>query len=530
MLIPAWPTSEPAGAGLRQALAAGAIACGLAWTLVPVVRALALHFDVLDQPEARRVHAHATPRLGGLAVMLAVIVTTVACLLGNPAGLQTVIPHLALATMLLAVGAADDVRGMPASAKLAFTGLAAVVAANLGLRIETIALPWGDVISTGIFAVPITVLWIVAVCHAVNLIDGLDGLAGSVTLVAACAAAFTRMASDRFVPALLAMALAGAVLGFLRWNWTPARIFLGDAGSLGIGGLLAVLALVPIDRAGSMVRVLDVTSLLMLAYPITDTTLAVMRRWLRGVGLSVADRGHIHHRLLDAGLPQPRPTIWLATWSAAAAAVGLAIRHTADRDLRLTFLALGCTLLLGALVGLRHLGVREIEALAYAMTSMRRSGRRVIQEHIHTTDSADQVKRAQSLDEVDAALNECGRRVGLLGAELTRSSARRRLTEAEISPEERVAVWSLDWPLTSLPGTPEDPIVLRLYGAADGVVRPHTAARAAEALLPALTAWLTLPRQRELLERRPAGRRARRGPETNPEAATNRDAQQLTGA
>ena len=515
--------------GIELALIAAAVAFGLAWLLVPVVRALAVRFNVVDAPEARRVHVAVTPRLGGIAVMLATIIATVGCLLANLSALTEILPHIALACALLLVGAVDDIRGLRAATKLGGTVLAAGMAAALGLRIDVIALPWGSVIHTGVLAVPITVCWIVAVCHAINLIDGLDGLAGSVTFVAAVAAAFTRIETLHSTSALLALALAGAILGFLRWNWTPAKIFLGDAGSLGIGGLVAVLALVPSDAEGRVVRAIDVTSLLLIAYPIADTTLAVLRRWLRGVPISVADRGHIHHRLLDAGLAQPRPTLWLAAWSAAAAGVGIAIRHMQDRDWRLGGTALSATLLLAALVMLRRLGVREIEAFARAAESLRRTWRTVVQERILTTDAAEQLQFAETLDAVDVALADCARGVGLLGAEMTRSSARRRISETS-SVAGTVAVWSLDWPLSSLPGAPDDPIVLRLYGAADGLVRPHTAARFAETLLPAITSWLTLPRQRELLERRPAARRARRGTDGANDAAATSGESQLTGA
>ena len=245
--------------------------------------------------------------------------------------------------------------------------------------------------------------------------------------------------------------------------------------------------------------------------------------------ISVADRGHIHHRLLDAGLAQPRPTLWLGAWSAAAAGVGIAIRHMHDRDWRLGGTVLSAALLLAALVMLRRLGVREFEAFARGAGSLRRTWRTVVQERIATTDAAEQLQRAESLDAVDQTLAECARGVGLLGAEMTRSSARRRISETA-GASGTVAVWSLDWPLSSLPGPPEDPIVLRLYGAADGMVRPHTASRFAETLMPAITTWLTLPRQRELLERRPAARRARRAADGAGECAATSSESQMTGA
>jgi UDP-GlcNAc:undecaprenyl-phosphate GlcNAc-1-phosphate transferase len=494
--------------GAQRAAIAGVVACLLTWLLVPIVSATAVQYGVVDRPGARRVHNTVTPRLGGVAVMIAVLVTATASYAGDFASLQRMAPHLTLGCLLLAVGAADDIAGLRPSVKLTGTIVAALVGAAAGLRIDGIAWPWGGTTMTGALAVPLSVFWIVAVCHAVNLVDGLDGLAGTIAVVAAIASAITRLGAGMVPTAVLSMVLAGAIIGFLIWNWTPASIFLGDAGSLGIGGLLAVLALVPGETGGRTVRTIDVTSLLLLAYPILDTTLAVLRRWLRSVPISVADRGHIHHRLLNAGLRQPMPTICLGLWSAAAASLGLALRHTDNSWLFGKVLVGGGVLLVG-LFALRRLGIREIDAIACAVMSLRRTWRRVIRDHILTSDAAEQLRAADTLDEVEAALTDCSRRVGLLGAELTRSSARRRITES-LAPSGAVAVWSLDWPLTALPGPTDDPIVLRLYGGADGVMRPHTAARAAEALLPAISSWLTLPRQCELVERRPAARRGRR--------------------
>ena len=505
--------SESGITGLSDVLFAGALAGWLAWVMVPAVRLLALRYGVIDAPTGRRVHTTATPRLGGLAVMAALVVSAVFCMLGDTPGMQAVVPYLALAVGLMTVGAIDDIRGLRPSAKMAGTILAAAIAASLGLRIDVIALPWGAVLSTGHLAIPLTVFWVVAICHAVNLIDGLDGLAGTVTLVATLAAAYTNIHSGQYASAGVAVALAGALLGFLRWNWTPAKIFLGDAGSLGVGGLVAVLTLMPETSTGVNLHSLDVTTPLLLAYPIVDTTLAVLRRWLRGVPITVADRGHIHQRMLDSGLRQPLPTVALAGWSLVAAALGLVLRHDISANSRLSALILCGSLLLGALWTLRRLGVRELQQLARTVESVRRTWRRVIREHIQLADAAEQLAACHSFDEVDVMLIESARRLNLQGAELTRSSARRRLPPHPDGSEATVnaaSLWSLDWPVTLLPGSEDDPIVLRVYGSAAGPIRPHTASRMAEAILPPLGAWLTAERQRELLERRPGARRGRR--------------------
>lgn len=504
--------SESGITGISDVLFAGALAGWLAWVLVPAVRSLALRYGVVDAPTGRRVHTTATPRLGGLAVMAALVASASFCMLGDTAGMRTVTPYLLLATGLMAVGAVDDIRGLRPAAKMAGTIAAATFAATLGLRIDSISLPWGAVHATGLLAIPLTVFWIVAICHAVNLVDGLDGLAGSVTFIAAVAAAFTCVHAGEYASAGVAVSLAGALLGFLRWNWTPARIFLGDAGSLGVGGLVAVLTLLPYQDGAETLHTFDVTTPLLLMYPIVDTALAVLRRWLRGVPITVADRGHIHHRMLDRGLRQPQPTVGLAAWSAVAAGMGLVLRHDISANSRLSALILGYSVLLAALWTLRRLGVRELQEAARTVKSVRRSWRRVIREHIQIADAIDQLAASASFEELDVTLAETARRVGLRGAEMTRSSARRRLPQSEgTEPVDPASLWSLDWPIQGLQGTEDDPIVLRIYGSANGAIRPHTASRVAESLMPPIGHWLTAERQVELLERKPGSRRGRRG-------------------
>jgi UDP-GlcNAc:undecaprenyl-phosphate/decaprenyl-phosphate GlcNAc-1-phosphate transferase len=270
---------------------------------VPAVRRMALAFGFLDSPDQRRKHHSAAIALGGgIAVWLASWSGWGVSLLGASSVIRgepdagRFIAALWLATLLiLGLGVIDDWFGLRARHKLAGQVVAAVVLVSLGLRIDVWSC-FGVELKLGIFAYPVTVFWIVLIVNALNLVDGMDGFCGSLGLIASLAIAFLAYRSARIEDAIVALALAGALAAFLAFNLPPARIYLGDAGSMMIGMMISALSVRSCTYGrGSAVALLPMIALLML--PLLDVVTAVGRRWLKGRSIFIPDRGHIHHCL-----------------------------------------------------------------------------------------------------------------------------------------------------------------------------------------------------------------------------------------
>lgn len=280
--------------------------------LTPLAARLARRSGAIALPGPRHIHREPTPRLGGLAMAAAVLgVAWLARALPGPAAFLDPAPLLGFTLAcvpVLALGWVDDTRGVPPVAKLVVQACAAMVLTMFGYGVPLLTNPLGGSVATGWLDVPLTVLWVVAVINAVNLIDGLDGLAAGVVAIA-CAALWwaARVHADLYVM-FLASLLIGATLGFLRFNYPPARIFMGDTGSHFLGLALAALSLLENRKGTATVTLL--VPLLALLVPMVDSVLAFVRRALSGRHVFQADSEHIHHRLLRLGLS---PTA--ATWT-----------------------------------------------------------------------------------------------------------------------------------------------------------------------------------------------------------------------
>jgi UDP-GlcNAc:undecaprenyl-phosphate/decaprenyl-phosphate GlcNAc-1-phosphate transferase len=311
---------------------ATALVVGLIVT--PVVRGYAHHRGLLDHPGGRKVHRVAIPRLGGVAMAIAIGVAIGGATLADPELGSSVAlrPNrapaiLAGAGLLLVVGIVDDVRGMRALVKLGFQVAAALLAWWLGLSIERLYFPWG-IVELGPLALPLTVAWIVGVINAVNLIDGLDGLAAGVVLTVL--GAFGLLAAgDGVDPTLfLVAATMGAAVGFLAYNLHPATIIMGDTGSMVLGFIVAAVA-ISLMQDGTHPQPPWVP-IIALGVPIIDTIWAVVRRTARGDPFFVADRGHIHHQLLRLGLSQRDAMLTLTAASAGLAMVAVLLGRLAQ--------------------------------------------------------------------------------------------------------------------------------------------------------------------------------------------------------
>jgi UDP-GlcNAc:undecaprenyl-phosphate GlcNAc-1-phosphate transferase len=300
------------------------VAMAVTWTVTPAVISLAGRLGALDIPGGRKTHSSPVPRIGGLAVFLGFMagMAFAAFATGNLLTIpQTGVYWRGLAiaaTGLLVAGLIDDLYGLRYYWKFAAQILAAVYVWNCGFRIETISHPFSGNLDLELLSFPLTLLWIVGITNAVNLIDGLDGLAAGIALITTVAVAVIAFARGQLGVTAAAVALAGSLIGFLRFNFNPARIFLGDSGSMFLGFVLAVTSVRGSQKGPTVVAIL--VPLLVLGLPLLDTGLAVVRRLyrLRSRGLRsenalryvlsnldqvfLPDRGHIHHRLIDLGL------------------------------------------------------------------------------------------------------------------------------------------------------------------------------------------------------------------------------------
>ncbi|HEX7197469.1 MAG TPA: MraY family glycosyltransferase [Candidatus Limnocylindria bacterium] len=306
---------------------ATAVVIGLVAT--PLVRGYAHRRGLLDQPGGRKVHRVAIPRLGGVAMAIAFAIALGAAIVVSPdlgavGGLRpNRAPEILVGVaLLLVVGVVDDVRGMRALVKLTLQVAVAVITWWLGLSIERLHLPWG-IVDLGILSLPITVAWIVAVINAVNLIDGLDGLASGVVLTAL--GAFGLLAAgDGVDPTLpLIAATAGAAVGFLAYNLHPATIIMGDTGSMFLGFVVAAIGL-SLTQDGVQPYAPWVP-IIALGVPIIDTAWAIVRRTASGEAFFVADRGHVHHQLLRRGLSQRDAMLILTAVSAGLAVLAVLV-------------------------------------------------------------------------------------------------------------------------------------------------------------------------------------------------------------
>lgn len=271
---------------------------GLLITLfaTPLSRLVAHRLGALDMPDQRKVHNGPMPRLGGLAVYLGFMVT--ALLFVEISG--PVVGLLLGGTIILLLGVADDVWGISPKIKLLGQVFAALVVIAFGIQIQFLSNPFDGLIFLGALSVPITVFWVVGITNAVNLVDGLDGLASGISAIALFTFSYIAFINEQPVVSLLALLLAGCIIGFLRYNFYPARVFLGDSGSMFLGFNIACLAVFGLLKGVTLITVL--IPLIVLAVPVCDTFFAIVRRKWRRQPIFAADKKHIHHRLLNRGL------------------------------------------------------------------------------------------------------------------------------------------------------------------------------------------------------------------------------------
>ena len=318
--------------------------------LTPAASLLAWHLGVLDTPdENRHRHLRATPRLGGLAIVAAVVLPAVA--LGNDHGFWGIMMGAVLMCLL---GAVDDALHLGAAVKLAGQIAIAGLTVWFGITIGDITLPFLGNIALGDWTYPLTMLWIVAIVNIVNFIDGLDGLAAGFCAIAGVSFAILSASLGRVDAAAISAIVAGASAGFLRYNLPPARVFMGDSGSLALGYLLATVAVQGVLKTAAAVSLLF--PLVVLALPIIDCSFVILKRLKYGRPIYQADRWHLHHRFGNIGFSERRTLLYLYAWCGVLSAFALAIRFVPHRH-DWTPLALGVLSAIGLVAVLSSLYV-----------------------------------------------------------------------------------------------------------------------------------------------------------------------------
>ncbi|MBE3581795.1 MAG: undecaprenyl/decaprenyl-phosphate alpha-N-acetylglucosaminyl 1-phosphate transferase [Thermoanaerobacteraceae bacterium] len=303
-----------------------ALAFSLSVLLTPILRGVAPRIGALDRPDPRKVHNKVMPRLGGVAIFAGFVAAYLAGGMYYPSfqGL------LWGASLILVVGLVDDIRGLSPRWKLAGQVAAALVVALFGARVEFLTNPFDGFLFLGKLAIPVTVVWLVGVTNALNLVDGLDGLAAGTALIASVTMAVVAWLEGETRVAFLALALAASILGFLPYNFYPASIFMGDSGSMFLGLTLATLAVLGLTKSATVISLF--IPVLILGIPILDTFFAIVRRFLNRRPIFQPDKGHLHHCLMAYGLTQKQAVvaIYLVNLCLGASAV-LLTRLTTDQ-------------------------------------------------------------------------------------------------------------------------------------------------------------------------------------------------------
>ena len=295
--------------------------------MTPVARVIATKLGAIDYPSARRINTKPIPRMGGIAIIMGLGITLGGFYLGSKLGLWPPIfietpkftinyPLMGLSYVtIFAVGAIDDIVQLKPLPKLFGQIIAASIAVASGLVMGTIVNPFvvDSLINLGWFAYPVTVLYLVAYVNIINLIDGLDGLASGITFISSITMFVIAWLAGRFDAAAISMALAGSTLGFLKYNFNPASIFLGDSGSLLLGFVLGTVSLLTVTRFAGLTTM--IVPLVIAGIPIMDTFSAIVRRKRAHVGVGHADKGHIHHRLMREGFNQKQAVLLMYGWT-----------------------------------------------------------------------------------------------------------------------------------------------------------------------------------------------------------------------
>ncbi len=379
----------------------------LTFLLTPFVRRWAIRWGAMALPDReRRIHARPTPQFGGVAIYLAFILT-LCCVpfLGNlvSRNFKQDLPLLLFgllvpATLVFALGVYDDFKNASATLKFAVQLLAASLVYASGYRINVLSTPGGFWQLPTLLNFPATALWILSITNAFNLIDGIDGLTAGASVFALTSILVFSVVQGQPEISLLAVILIGAVIGFLRYNFNPATIFLGDCGALFLGFMAAVLSLAGSQKGTTLVAV--TIPLISFGLPLMEVGLSIVRRFLSGKPIFAGDRGHIHHVLLERGLSQRQVVIALYAVSALFALFGLMLLNPKRELGALIFFVLG----IGLIYGVQHLRYAEFSELGSQIKQGVSRTRRALAVNVGVRRSYNSLASAETPTDFFAAL------------------------------------------------------------------------------------------------------------------------------
>ncbi len=300
---------------MQQAVLPLILAIIISFILTPLVRKFAFKIGAIDIPkDERRVHKEPMPLLGGLAIYLSVVISSLVFIPLN----KSLISVLIGGTIILISGIIDDIKGMSPKLKMAFQILAGLALIAGDVKVDFFTNPFtinNEVIYLNWLSIPVTLFWVVGITNTLNLIDGLDGLAAGVAMISALSLTFVAEKFGYATVILISAIVAGATLGFLPFNFNPAKIFMGDTGALFLGFMLAAISIEGVMKSVATIAI--IVPIIILGVPIFDTTFAIFRRLLSGRSIMSADKGHLHHRLLGRGYSQKKTVLILYAISAA---------------------------------------------------------------------------------------------------------------------------------------------------------------------------------------------------------------------
>ncbi len=386
---------------MRSLVFLSVLSFAAALAMTALVRSLSLRLGLVDLPDGgRKLHRAPVPRTGGVAVALSCVIAYVILLLTPAAGgtlirqgLPVVLQILPAVALVFLVGLIDDLKGLRPWVKLSGVAVAALLAISAGVRIGAVAGfrldPW--------LGGALTVFWLLACANAFNLIDGVDGLAAGIGFFATVTIVIAAALHGNFPLALATVPLAGALLGFLVYNFNPACIFLGDSGSLVIGFMLGCCGVLWSHKSATLVGM--TAPLMALAVPLVDTGLAILRRFLRRQPIFGADRGHIHHRLLARGFT-PRRVVYILYLACGGFAVMSLLISLADQKHALLGLLL---FVIWTVVGVERLGLIEFAAIGRMLRGA--AFRQHLNEYVHLQDFESSLAAAASVQETWDAIS-----------------------------------------------------------------------------------------------------------------------------
>ncbi len=302
----------------------------ISYIATPFVRKLAPKIGAVDIPkDSRRVHTEPMPLIGGLAIFIAVAIVTLVFL-----PLTKEIISLIIGAIIVVIGGIiDDIKELKPKEKFIFQIIAGLVIIYGGIRIDFITNPFSKdiaLLDLKWLSVPISLFWIVGITNTLNWIDGLDGLAAGVAMISSLTLMVVAGKFGYSNIIILSAAIAGACLGFLPYNFNPAKIFMGDTGALFLGFMLSAITIEGVMKSVATIAI--VAPILILSVPIFDTTFAIFRRLLNGQSIVAADKGHLHHRLLNRGFSQRKSVLILYCLSAAFGLIAILVSQANSRQ------------------------------------------------------------------------------------------------------------------------------------------------------------------------------------------------------